>query len=350
MAVGVAPMGEAAASIAPADSQDRVGIRQAAAHPQDRLPPDPTARRLLRPAIRVPALPMRARAEMRIARQRHTAKEECLSSAIRKSRDLCQWGLRRRERVGDACLACSPIRWPVAFLRPRASAQASGSSRSTNAGATRTFVGQGHDLYEEGPRTGGTSAAARSATVGSANRTVSGSLRASSPVASTAFASRGLLAGNASFGARSFAARGIAGAAPGIAGAGRFGFGLRPVAPLFPRPGFGFGFGLRPGFGFGGLGPGFRPFGFGFGRFGLGFGFGFGWNPCWGAAWVGMIPSASADSPDLPTITTRIRPTISPTIQTRIRRSHLDPIRTTIPATKRAAQHPIHNLPSPRSL
>jgi hypothetical protein len=60
---------------------------------------------------------------------------------------------------------------------------------------------------------------------------------------------------------------------------------LRPIAPLFPRPGFGFGFGLRPGFGFGGFGPVFRPFGFGFGRFGLGFGFGLGWNPCWGAIW-----------------------------------------------------------------
>jgi hypothetical protein len=163
---------------------------------------------------------------------------------------------------------------------PSTSAQASDSSRSTNAGAARTFVGQGHDLYEESPRTGGTSAAARPATVGNANRTVSSSLRASSPAASTAFASRGL-AGNTTFGART----GFAGAAPGIAGTARFGFGLHPVAPLFPRPGFGFGFGLRPGFGFGGLGPGFRPFGFGFGRFGLGFGFGFGWNPCWGAVW-----------------------------------------------------------------
>jgi len=169
-------------------------------------------------------------------------------------------------------------------FRPSDSAQASDSSRSTNAGTTRTFVGQGHDLYEESPRTGGTSAAAHPATTGSASRTVSGSLGASSPAAS-AFASRGQLAGNASFGARTFAARGIEGAAPGIAGAARFGFGWRPVAPLFPRPGFGFGFGLRPGFGFGiGLGPVFRP-GFGFGRFGLGFGFGFGWNPCWGAVW-----------------------------------------------------------------
>ena len=159
-------------------------------------------------------------------------------------------------------------------FRPSTSTQASISSPSTNAGTTRTFVGQGHDLYEESPRTGGTSAAARPATVGSANRTVSSSLRASGPAASTAFASRGLMAGNTSFGART-----------GFAGAARFGFGLHPVAPLFPRPGFGFGFGLRPGFGFGGLGPGFRPFGFGLGRFGLGFGFGFGWNPCWGAVW-----------------------------------------------------------------
>ncbi len=171
-------------------------------------------------------------------------------------------------------------------FRPSASAQAPDSSRSTNTGTTRTFVGQGHDLYEESPRTGGTSAAARPATVGSASRTVSGSLRASSPAASTAFASRSLLARNTSFGARPFAAAGIARSAPGFAGAARWGaFGLRPVAPLFPRPGFGFGFGLRPGFGFGiGLGPVFRP-GFGFGRFGLGFGFGFGWNPCWGAIW-----------------------------------------------------------------
>ena len=153
-------------------------------------------------------------------------------------------------------------------FRPSTSA-ASGSSRSTNAGATRTFVGQGHDLYEVGPRTGGTSAAARPATTGGASRTVSGSLRASSPSASTAFASHSLLAGNTAFGQRTFAA-------PGIAGAARWGaFGLRPVAPLFPRPGFGFG----------GLGLGFRPFGFGFGRFGLGFGFGLGWNPCWGAVW-----------------------------------------------------------------
>lgn len=174
-------------------------------------------------------------------------------------------------------------------FRPSTSAQASGSSRSTNAGTTRTFVGQGHDLYEESPRTGGTSVATRPATVGSANRTVSSSLRAASPAASTAFASHGLLAGNPAFGQRTFASAGFARAAPGIAGAasreGRFGFGLRPVAPLFPRPGFGFGFGLRPGFGFGGFGPVFRPFGFGFGRFGLGFGFGLGWNPCWGAVW-----------------------------------------------------------------
>lgn len=170
-------------------------------------------------------------------------------------------------------------------FRPSTSAQASDSARSTNAGTTRSFVGQGHDLYEESPRTGGASAAARPATVGGASRTASSNVRSSSPAVSTAFASRGLLAGNASFGARTFAARGIAGAAPGIAGAARFGFGWRPVAPLFPRPGFGFGLGLRPGFGFGGLGPVFRPFGFGFGRFGLGFGFGLGWNPCWGAVW-----------------------------------------------------------------
>lgn len=153
---------------------------------------------------------------------------------------------------------------------PRTSTEASGSSR--------TFVGQGRDLYEESRRTGGASAAARPGTMGGASRTVSSSLRSSSPAASTAFASHSLLASNRSFGGRTFAAAGIAGAASRD---GRLGtFGLRPVGPPFVRPGFGFGFGLRPGFGFG-LGPVFRPFGFG--RFG--FGFGFGWNPCWGALW-----------------------------------------------------------------
>jgi hypothetical protein len=170
-------------------------------------------------------------------------------------------------------------------FRPSTSTQASGSSRSTNSGIVRTprtFVGQGHDLYEEGPRTGGASAAARPGTMGSASRTVSSSSRASSPVASTAFASHSLLASNRSFGGRTFGPAGFAGAA---SREGRFStFGLRPVGLPFVRPGFGFGFGLRPGFGFG-LGPVFRPFGFGFGRFGLGFGFGFGWNPCWGAVW-----------------------------------------------------------------
>jgi len=170
-------------------------------------------------------------------------------------------------------------------FRPSTSTQASGSARSTNSGTLRTprtFVGQGHDLYEESPRTGGASAAARPGTMGSASRTASSSLRSSSPVASTAFASHSLLASNRSFGGRTFGPAGFAGAAPRD---GRFGtFGLRPVGPPFVHPGFGFGFGLRPGFGFG-LGPVFRPFGFGFGRFGLGFGFGLGWNPCWGAVW-----------------------------------------------------------------
>lgn len=172
---------------------------------------------------------------------------------------------------------------------PRTSTQASGSG-STSAGATRTFVGQGHDLYEEVPRTvgaGAASAAARPGTMGTASRTASSGFRASSPAASAAFASHSLMVGNTSFGQRPFGSPGIAG---GASRDGRWGaFGLRPVAPLFPRPGFGFGFGLRPGFGFGGLGPAFRPtFGFGFGRFrpfGLGFGFGLGWNPCWGAVW-----------------------------------------------------------------
>ena len=159
----------------------------------------------------------------------------------------------------------------------RTSTQAAGSSRSTNSGTVRTFVGQGRDLYEEGPRTGGASAAARPGTMGSASRTVSSSLRSSSPAASTAFASRSLVARNRSFGGRTFASAGIAGAASRD---GRWGtFGLRPVGPPFVRPGFGFGFCVRW------AGPVFRPFGFGFGRFGLGFGFGFGWNPCWGAVW-----------------------------------------------------------------
>lgn len=53
-----------AVPIALADSQDQVGVRRLAG-----LPPDPIAQRLPRPAIRVPSLPMRARAEMRIARR-----------------------------------------------------------------------------------------------------------------------------------------------------------------------------------------------------------------------------------------------------------------------------------------
>src|SRR5579872_2062833 len=68
MAAEVVPTGEEAASIAPAGPRDRVGVQQAAALQRDRLPRDPTAQRLPRPAIRVLALPMRAGAEMPIAR------------------------------------------------------------------------------------------------------------------------------------------------------------------------------------------------------------------------------------------------------------------------------------------
>jgi hypothetical protein len=68
-------MVEEAAPAAPADSQDQVAVRQAALQ-RDRLPRDPTAQLLPRPAIRVPTLPMRARAETRIARRPHTTKEE----------------------------------------------------------------------------------------------------------------------------------------------------------------------------------------------------------------------------------------------------------------------------------
>lgn len=144
---------------------------------------------------------------------------------------------------------------------PRTVTPDSGSSRSTNAGNVRTFVGEGHDLYEDRPPTTAASAATRSGTVGSASRAVSGT-----SAASTAFASRSPLTGKTLFAEGGFGGVGIAG------GGGWGTFGLGPVAPLFVRPGFGFGFGA---------GPGFRS-AFGFGRFGLGFGFGLGWNPCWG--------------------------------------------------------------------
>jgi hypothetical protein len=72
-----APIAVVAASIAPADSQDQVGVQPAAALQRDRLPGDPIAQHLPRQPIRVLAPPMRALAQIRIARRPlHTADQE----------------------------------------------------------------------------------------------------------------------------------------------------------------------------------------------------------------------------------------------------------------------------------
>ena len=217
-------------------------------------------------------------------------------------------------------------------------AQASGSSRSTNAGTARTFVGQGQDLYEEGPRTGGASAAARPGTTASASGTVSSSLRSSSPAASTAFASHSLVARNTLFGQRTFAAAGIAGAASGTEDGALLDCVLLVlrlcVRALDSASVWALYSGQDLGLGLAALA----------------------WALVSDSAGIlagarfGMIPSASADSPDRPMITTGIRLTIRNTIRMAIRRRHLHPIRTTAPATNQAARRPIHNLPRPRSL
>jgi hypothetical protein len=142
----------------------------------------------------------------------------------------------------------------------------SGSPGVTNAGTGRTFVGQGHQLYEESPRRGADSAATQPRAVANVKGT---------SVTPASTASRSMVAGNTFSGLRTFASTGVANSTR-VGTTARLGvFGLGPNLPLV-RPGFGFGFG----FGF----PVLRPrFGFGFD---LGFGFGFGWSPCWGAAWA----------------------------------------------------------------
>lgn len=74
-------MVEEEAPIAVADSQDQVGVQPAAALQRDRLLGDPIAQHLPRQPIRVPVLPMRALAQIRIARRPphtapHTAEQE----------------------------------------------------------------------------------------------------------------------------------------------------------------------------------------------------------------------------------------------------------------------------------
>ncbi len=161
-----------------------------------------------------------------------------------------------------------------------------GSASAGASGNARSFVGQGRQLYEEGPRAGGVSGNASGAfQARSFSRTPSG--------AST-LSARGTL-----FGSRGFSPAG--GTAAGVGSTRGLGFGSNL------RPGFGVGgFGHFPAFGnvgvFGrGFGPGFGGrfglFGprFGFGGFGFGWGLGLGWNSCWGG-W-GWDPFCSAFAP-----------------------------------------------------